>query len=70
MTKLFFFCIMMTTSYNNYKFFCSGRGKTVEAEIKTDRALTGSWDNENPAERSPSNGPLRVQGKGNEYTAT
>ena len=43
--------------------------ETVEAEIKTDRALTGSWDNENPAERRPSNGPLRAQGK-LQYTAT
>lgn len=35
-----------------------------------DRALTGSWEIENPAERRPSNGPLRAQGKGFEYTAT
>ncbi len=35
-----------------------------------DRALTGSWENENPAERRPSNGPLRAPGNDFKYTAT
>lgn len=35
--------------------------KTVEAEIKTVRALTGSRGNEKPAERRLLNGPLRAQ---------
>jgi len=46
--------------------------KTVDVEIKTNRALTESRGGEKPAERSLLNGPLRAQSKAvdAEYSAT